>query len=183
MSTKASGERPEADGPPPGRQPGAGREADSLTPHRAPLDRVSVPSPVCGSAGKESACDAGDLGSTLGWEDGLEKGKAMRARVPAWGAPRSVQSLGSQRVGLDRAAFIFTPVGLEGVVSAKVTSRPHPQPAAKEQTFSLLSTTCLPNPGHACHPQRKKALQGDCGPNPGRNTAQGDGWAWEAWAA
>ena len=29
-----------------------------------------------GSAGKESACNAGDLGSTLGWEDPLEKGKA-----------------------------------------------------------------------------------------------------------
>ena len=29
-----------------------------------------------GSAGKESACNAGDLGSTLGWEDALEKGKA-----------------------------------------------------------------------------------------------------------
>ena len=27
-----------------------------------------------GSAGKESACNVGDLGSILGWEDALEKG-------------------------------------------------------------------------------------------------------------
>ena len=30
----------------------------------------------CGSAGKESACNAGDLGSIPGWKDPLEKGKA-----------------------------------------------------------------------------------------------------------
>ena len=29
-----------------------------------------------GSAGKESACNAGDLVRFLGWEDPLEKGKA-----------------------------------------------------------------------------------------------------------
>ena len=29
----------------------------------------------CGSAGKESACHAGDLGSIPGWENPLEKGK------------------------------------------------------------------------------------------------------------
>ena len=29
-----------------------------------------------GSVSKESTCNAGDLGSTLGWEDPLEKGKA-----------------------------------------------------------------------------------------------------------
>ena len=28
------------------------------------------------SAGRESACNAGDLGRSLGWEDPLEKGKA-----------------------------------------------------------------------------------------------------------
>ena len=30
----------------------------------------------CGSDGKESACNVGDLGSIPGWEDPLEKGKA-----------------------------------------------------------------------------------------------------------
>ena len=32
---------------------------------------------LCGSAGKESACNAGGLGSFQGWEDPLEKGKAI----------------------------------------------------------------------------------------------------------
>ena len=31
----------------------------------------------CGSAGKESACNVGNLGSIPGWEDPLEKGKAL----------------------------------------------------------------------------------------------------------
>ena len=44
-----------------------------------PWRRDRLPTPVflgfpCGSAGKESACNVGDLG--LGWEDPLEKGKA-----------------------------------------------------------------------------------------------------------
>ena len=36
-----------------------------------------------GSAGKESVSNAGDLGSILGWEDPLEKGKAMYSSVLA----------------------------------------------------------------------------------------------------
>ena len=40
----------------------------------------------CGSAGKESACNAGDLG----WEDRLEKGKATHFSVLAWRIPRTV---------------------------------------------------------------------------------------------
>ena len=33
----------------------------------------------CGSARKESACNAGDLVRCLGWEDPLEKGKATHS--------------------------------------------------------------------------------------------------------
>ena len=40
-----------------------------------------------GSAGKESACNAGDLGSILGWEDPLEKGKATHSSILAWRIP------------------------------------------------------------------------------------------------
>ena len=40
----------------------------------------------CGSAGKESACNAGDLG----WEDCLEKGKATHFSILAWRIPRTV---------------------------------------------------------------------------------------------
>ena len=91
------------------------------------------------SVGKESACNAGDLGSipglgrspgegkgyplqyswaslvaqlvknvpemqdtwvrSLGWEDPLEKGKAIHSSILASRIPRTVESLGSQRVG------------------------------------------------------------------------------------
>ena len=36
------------------------------------------------SDGKESACNAGDLGLTLGWEDPLEEGMATHSRILAW---------------------------------------------------------------------------------------------------
>ena len=35
------------------------------------------------SDGKQSACHAGDPGSTLGWEDRLEKGMATHSRILA----------------------------------------------------------------------------------------------------
>ena len=40
----------------------------------------------CGSAGKESAYNAGDLG----WEDPLEKGKATHSSILAWRIPWTV---------------------------------------------------------------------------------------------
>ena len=36
------------------------------------------------SAGKESTCNAGDLGSIPGWEDPLEEGKATHSSVVPW---------------------------------------------------------------------------------------------------
>ena len=50
-----------------------------------------------GSAGKESTCNVGDLGSILGWEDPLEKGKATHSSILAWRIPW----MGLQRVGRD----------------------------------------------------------------------------------
>ena len=38
---------------------------------------------------------------SLGREDPLEKGKATHSRILAWRIPRTVQSVGSQRVGHD----------------------------------------------------------------------------------
>ena len=38
---------------------------------------------------KESACNAGHLGD-LGWEDPLEKGKAIHSSILAWRIPRTV---------------------------------------------------------------------------------------------
>ena len=60
----------------------------------------------CGSAGKESACNAGDLGSILGWEDPLEKGMAIHSSILTWRIPwpeepGGLQSMRSQRVRHD----------------------------------------------------------------------------------
>ena len=44
----------------------------------------------CGSAGKESACNAGDLDGSLGWDDPLEKGKATHSSILAWRIPGTV---------------------------------------------------------------------------------------------
>ena len=54
-----------------------------------------------GSDGNESTCNAGDLGSVPGQEDPLEKEKATHSSILAWGIPRTVQSMGSQRVEND----------------------------------------------------------------------------------
>jgi len=35
----------------------------------------------------------------LGWEDPLEKEKAIHSTILAWGVPWPIQSMGSQRVG------------------------------------------------------------------------------------
>ena len=42
-----------------------------------------------------------DLGSSLDWEDPLEKGKATYASILAWRIPWTIESIGSQRVGHD----------------------------------------------------------------------------------
>ena len=39
------------------------------------------------SAGKESACNAGDPGLILGWEDPLEKGMATHSNILVWRIP------------------------------------------------------------------------------------------------
>ena len=44
----------------------------------------------CDSAGKESACNGGDLGSIPGLEDPLEKGKATHSSILAWRIPWTV---------------------------------------------------------------------------------------------
>ena len=67
-------------------------------------DRLPTPGFLgfpCGSAGEESACNAGNLGSIPGLEDPLEKGKPTQSSVLAWRMPWTVQSMGSQIVGHD----------------------------------------------------------------------------------
>ena len=62
----------------------------------------------CGSAGKESAHNAGDQGLILGWEDPLEKGKATLSSILAWRIPWTVWSMGPQRVGHLWVTFTFS---------------------------------------------------------------------------
>jgi len=38
---------------------------------------------------------------SLGWEDLLERGKATHSSILVWKIPWTVQSMGSQRAGLD----------------------------------------------------------------------------------
>ena len=62
---------------------------------KIPWRRERLPTPVFlgfpgGSAGKESTCSAGDLGSILGWEDPLEEGKATHSSILAWRIPWTV---------------------------------------------------------------------------------------------
>ena len=63
-----------------------------------------------GSAGKESACNAEDLGSLLGL--GRSPGGGNSYQLPCSGLENSmdwtVQSMGSRRVGHDWVTFIFT---------------------------------------------------------------------------
>ena len=54
--------------------------------------RDRLPTPVflgfpCGSAGKESTCNAGDLGSIPGLGRSLEKGNAIHSSILAWRIP------------------------------------------------------------------------------------------------
>ena len=55
-----------------------------------------------------NAEEAGDVGSSLGWEDPLEEGMATHCSVLAWRIPWTeepggLQSMGLQRVGHDRS--------------------------------------------------------------------------------
>ena len=69
---------------------------------------VSLGSPH-GSYNKESAHNVRDLGSILGLEDPLEKGKAPHYSILAWRIPWTVQSIGWQRVEHNWTTCTFTP--------------------------------------------------------------------------
>ena len=50
-------------------------------------------------AGKEYACNAGDLLRSQGWEDPLEKGIATHSSVLAWRIPQTEEPSGPQSMG------------------------------------------------------------------------------------
>ena len=53
---------------------------------------------LCSSAGKESACSAGDPGSIPGLERPLEKDSILAWRIPWTEEPGRLQSMGSQEL-------------------------------------------------------------------------------------
>ena len=57
-----------------------------------------------GLDGKESACNAGDLVTSLGQEGPLEKGMATHSSILAWRIPRAEEPGGLQSVGLQNWA-------------------------------------------------------------------------------
>ena len=74
--------------------------------------RDRLPTPVflaflCGSAGKEYACNAGALGSIPGLGNPLEKGKATHSSILAQRISWTVWSMRLQRVGNDWATLTF----------------------------------------------------------------------------
>ena len=77
-------------------------ELQSQTQPKRPTLHLECPFSVGfpgGSAGKESACNVGDLGSIPGWEDPLEKGKATHCSILAWRIPWTVEFMELQRAG------------------------------------------------------------------------------------
>ena len=55
-----------------------------------------------GSGGKVSACNTGDMGLILGWEDPLEEEMATHSSTLAWKIPRMEEPGRQQSMGLQR---------------------------------------------------------------------------------
>ena len=53
-------------------------------------------------SGKGSACNAGDAGQSLGWEDPLEKEMATQFSIFVWRIPWTEEPGGLQFTGLQR---------------------------------------------------------------------------------
>ena len=60
---------------------------------------------ICGSDGKESACNVVDPGSILGLERSLEKGMATHSSILAWIIPWTEEPDRLQYVGLQRIRY------------------------------------------------------------------------------
>ena len=71
---------------------------------KIPWRRDRLPTPVFGSAGKDSACNAGDQGSIPGLGRSPGEGNGNHSSILAWEIPwteepGTLQSMGSQRAG------------------------------------------------------------------------------------
>ena len=72
-----------------------------------PWRRDRLPTPIflgfpSGSAGKESACNVGDLGLIPGLEDPMEESMATHSSILAWRIPWTEEPGRLQSVGLQR---------------------------------------------------------------------------------
>ena len=68
-------------------------------------EHFSVRGFPAGSAGKESTCNAADLGLIPGLGRSLGEGNATHSSILVWRIPWTVQSMGLQRVGQDWVTF------------------------------------------------------------------------------
>ena len=71
----------------------------------------------CGSAGKESACNVGNLG----WEDPLENRKAFHFSILSQRIPWTIQSMGSQRKFLLRGLYFQGQTWLKTTQTSKLS--------------------------------------------------------------
>ena len=91
--------------------------------------RDRLPTPVflgfpCGSAGKESACNVGDLDSVPGLGRFPAEGKGYpHISILAWRIPMTVWFMGSQRGGANWVASIF--FHFPGPAATRLSPRPH----------------------------------------------------------
>ena len=75
------------------------------------------------SDGKESACNAGDLVWSLGWEEPLEKGTATHSSILAWRIPWTeepgrLQSRGLKQLDMtERLSFHFTYTHMHALIT------------------------------------------------------------------
>ena len=86
----------------------------------------------CGSAGKESTCNEGDLGSIPGWEDPPEKGKDYPLQYPGLENSTDYIVLGVQRVGHNWATFTLSFIHQMPIASP-------PKAVTKKQCLQILT--------------------------------------------
>ena len=92
----------------------------------------------CGSAGKEFAYNVGDLGSTLGWEYTLEKGKATHSSILAWTIPWSHKEL-----DMTEGLSLCIPKGIPSVLTAVQSNKSPSYDFISHLSHSLILITSL----------------------------------------
>ena len=146
------------------------REIYSYIAYRSELFDIYIFFIICfpaGSDSKESAWKARDPGSTMGWEDFLEKGMAIHSSILAWRIPWTEEPGGLQSMGLQRvwhdwetntSSFHFHyhlhVLGFPGILPVKnppaeagdMGSIPELGRSPGEGNGNLLQSSCLRNP-------------------------------------